>query len=70
MHEGERWPANTVGAFKSGARVGGNKVSTRKGFFTVGLLWKGDVVVNLVDSSLTGKTVGRPPLLRGNAESS
>ena len=65
-----RGPADPAHAFKSGAPVGGNKLSTEEGFLPVGLLGKGDGVANLVGSSLTGKRVERPSLLRGNAESS
>ena len=67
MREGERGPADPVDAFKSGARVGGNKMLTGEGFLPVGLLGKGDEVANFVDFSLTGKRVERPPLLRGIA---
>ena len=56
--------------FKSRPPVGGNKLSTGEGFLPPGLLGKGDEVANLVGSFLTGKRVERPPLLRGNAESS
>ena len=57
-------------AFKIGARVGGNKVPIGEGFLPVGLLGKGDEVAYFVDSSLPGKRVERPPVCRGNAESS
>ena len=67
---GERGPADSVGAFKSGSPVGGTKLSTGESFLPADLLGKGDEVANLVGSSLTGKRVERPPLLRGNAESS
>ena len=70
MREGERGPADPVDAFKNGAQVGGNKVPTGEGFIPVGLVGKGDEAHNLVNSSLTEKRVDRPPLLRGNAESS
>ena len=50
--------------------MGGYKVPPGESFLYVGLLGKGDEVANLVDSSLTGKRVERPSLLRGNAESS
>ena len=53
--EEERGPADTVDAFKSGARMDGNKVLTGEGFPPADLLGKGDEVANLVDSSLTGK---------------
>ena len=69
VREGERGPADPLGAFKSGARAGGDKVPTGEGFLPVGLLGKGDEVADLVDSSLAGQRVERPPLLRGNAES-
>ena len=64
VREGERGPADPVDAFKSGARVSGNKVPTGEGFLSVGLLGKGHEVANL-----DMKKVERPPLLRGNAES-
>jgi len=70
VREDERGPADPVDVFKNGARVGGNKGSTGEGFRPVDLVGKGDEVANLVDSSLIGKRVERPPLLRGNAESS
>ena len=41
VHEGEKGPADPVDAFKSGARVGGNKVPTGEGFLPVGLLGEG-----------------------------
>ena len=43
---------------------------TEEGFSPVDLSGKGDEVVNLVDSSLTGQRVEWPPLLQGSAESS
>ena len=67
---GERGPADPVDAFKSGPPVGGTKLSTGGGFLPADLLGKGDEVANLVGSSSTGKRVERPPLVRGNAESS
>ena len=70
VREGERGPADPLGAFKSGARAGGDKVPTGEGFLPVGLLGKGDEVANLVESSLTGKRTELPSLLRRNAESS
>ena len=66
----ERAAADPLDAFKSGARVGGIIVPIGEGYLPVDLLRKGDEVANLVDSSLTGKRVERPSLLRGNAESS
>ena len=57
MYEDERGPADPADAFKSGDRVGDNKVSTGEGFLPVDLLGKGDEVVNPGDSSLTGKWV-------------
>ena len=41
VREGERGPADLVDAFKSGARVGGDKVPTGEGFL-VGLMGKGE----------------------------
>ena len=41
VREGNRGPADPVGAFKSGARADRNKVLTRGGFLPVGLLGKG-----------------------------
>ena len=70
VSQGARGPEGPVDAFKSGARVGGNKVPAGESFLPVGLLGKGDEVPRLVDSSLTGIRVERPLLLRGNAESS
>ena len=70
MCESERGYADPVDAFESGARVGGNKVPAGEGCLPASLLGKGDEVANLVDSSFTGKRVERPPLLRGNDESS
>ena len=55
VRESERGPADPADAFKSGARLGGDKVPTGEGFLPVGLLGKGDDVANLVDSSLAGK---------------
>ena len=55
MREGEKRPADPVDAFKSGAWVGGNKLPTGEGFPPVGLMGTGDEVVNLIDSSMTGK---------------
>ena len=55
-------------AFKGGPPVGGNKLSTGEGFLPAGLLGKGEELA--LDSSSTGKSVERPPLLRGNIESS
>ena len=49
--------------------MGGNKGSTGEGVRPVYLVWKGDKVANLVDSSLIEKRMERPPLLLGNAES-
>ena len=45
-------------------------MSTGEGFLPIDLVGKEDEVANLVDSSLIGKRVERPPVLRGNAESS
>lgn len=70
MRDDERASEDPADDLKNGARVGGNKVPTGEGFLPVDLLRKGDEVANLVDSSLTGKRVEQPPLLRGNAESS
>ena len=70
MREDERGPADPVDDFENGAPVGGNEGSTGKGFCPVDLVGKGDEVASFVDSSLIGKRVERPPLLRGNAESS
>ena len=63
-------PADPVDAFKSGLPVGGTTLSTGGGFLPADLLGKGDKVANLVGSSLAGKRVGKPSLLRANAESS
>ena len=68
MREDTRGLAEPVDDLKNGARVGGNKGSTGKGFRPVDLVGKGVEVANLVDSSLTGKRVGRPPILRRNAK--
>ena len=65
----ERGPTDPIDDFRNGARVGGNKVSTGKGFLPVDLVGKGDEVANLAESSLIGKRVERLPFLRGNAES-
>ena len=70
MREDERGFADAVDDFRHGARVGGNKVSTEEDFLPVDLVGMGDEVANLVDLSLIGKRVERPPLLRGNFESS
>ena len=70
MREGERGPADPIDVFTSGVRVGGNKMATGEGFHPVGLLGKGDEVVDLVDAFLTGKSAERSPLVRGNTESS
>ena len=63
-----RGPADPAHAFKSGAPVGGNKLSTEEGFLPVGLLGKGDEVANIVVPSFTGKRVERPPLSRGTPQ--
>ena len=68
VHEGEAGPADPVGVFRSGARVGGNKSPTREGSFPLGLSERGDEVADLVDSSLMG--VERPLLSPGNTGSS
>ena len=70
VREDERGPTNQVDALENRVWVGGNKVPTIKGFLPVDLLRKGDGVANLVVSSLARKRVERPPLFRGNAESS
>ena len=70
VREGERGPADAVDAFKSEPPIVGTKLPTGGGFLPADLLGKGDEVANLVGSSLTRKRVERPPLLRGNAESS
>ena len=64
----ERGPTDPIDDFRNGARVGGNKVSTGKGFLPVDLVGKGDEVANLAESSLIGKRVERLPFLRGNAD--
>ena len=70
MREDKIGPADPVDAFNSRARAGANKVPTGEGLLPVDMLRKGDDVAVLVDSSMTGKRLERPPLLRGNAESS
>ena len=70
MREDEARPADPVGFFRNGARVGGNKRSTRESSFPLGLLEKGDEVATLVDSSLVGKRMERPLLSRENNGSS
>ena len=70
VREDERGPAGPADDFENGAPVGGNKGSAGEGFRPVDLVGKGDGVVSPVDSSLIQKRVERPPLLRGNAESS
>ena len=70
MREDGAGPADPVGVFMSGARVGGNINPTREGSFPLGLLDKGDEVINLHDSSLMGKRIERPLLPRGNTGSS
>ena len=57
MRQDETWVVDPVDAFKSKARVGGNKLPTGEGFLPVDLLGKGDDVANLVDSCLTGRRV-------------
>ena len=68
MREDEIGPADPVDAFKSGPPMVGTKLSTGGGFLPADLLGKGDEASNLVGSSLIGKRVERPPLLRGNVE--
>ena len=68
VREDERGPADPVHDFRNGARVGGNKVSTGVPSCRPGR--EGRQGSNRVDSSLIGKRVERPPLLRGNAKSS
>ena len=70
VREGKRGPAESVYAFKSGLPVGSTKSSTGGGFLPADLLGKRDEVANLVGFSLAGKRVGKPSLLRANAESS
>ena len=65
---GERRSPDPVDAFKSGPSVGGYILSTGEGLLPAGPVGKGDELANLVGSSLTGKRVELPPLLRGNAE--
>ena len=62
VREDERGHPDPVDAFKSGARVGVNKMSTGEGVLPADLLEKGDEGANTVDSSLTGKRVERPLL--------
>ena len=62
MREDERGPANPADEIENGAPVGGNKGPTGGGFRPVDLVGKGDQVANIVDSSLIGKRVERPPL--------
>ena len=69
MGEDGAGPADPVGVFMSGVRLGGNISPTGGGSFP-GLLEKGDVVANLVDSSPMGKRIDRPLLSRGNTGSS
>ena len=70
VREDETGPADRVGVFMSGARVGSNKSPTPEGSCPFGILEKGDEVANLVDSSLMGKRIERPPLPRGSTRSS
>ena len=70
VREDETGPADRVGVFMSGARVGSNKSPTPEGSCPFGILEKGDEVANLVDSSLMGKRIERPLLSRGNTGSS
>ena len=67
MREDERGPTDPVDDFENGALVAGNKGSTGEGLRPVDVVRKGDEVV---DSSLIGKRVERPLVLRGNAEAS
>ena len=62
MREDKAGLADPVGVFMSGARVGGNVGPTRRGFFPLALLEKGNEVANLDDSSLMGKRKERPLL--------
>ena len=70
MLEDGAGPADPVGVFMSGARLGSNLRATLEGFFSLDLLEKGDEVANVVDSSLMGKRIDRPLLSRGNTGSS
>ena len=63
-------PADLVGVFPSGDRVGGNIGPTRGGSFPFAFLGKGNEVVTLDDSFLTGKRIERQLLSRGNTGSS
>ena len=69
VREDERGPADPLDDFKNGVRVGGNKGSPGEGFRPVDLVGNGDEIATLVDSSLIGERVERPPLLRENDES-
>ena len=60
MPEDGAGPADPVGVFMSGARVGDNLSLAREGSFPLGPLEKGDEVANLIDSSLMGKRIDRP----------
>lgn len=62
VREDERGPAEPVDDFKNAARMGGNKVPTGESFLPVDLMGKGDEVAILVNSSLRGQRVERPPL--------
>ena len=66
MRGDKRGPADPVDDAENDASVGGNRGCTGEGGRPLDLVWKGDEVATLVDSSLMGKRVGRPPLLRGN----
>ena len=63
-------PAEPVGVFMSGDRVGGNICPTREGSFPLALLEKGKEVANLDVSSLMEKRIERPLLSRANTGSS
>ena len=70
MREDGAGPADPVGVFMSGTRVGGNIGRTRGGSFPLALLEKGNEVAKLDDSALIEKWIERPLLWRGNAGSS
>ena len=69
VREDKRGSGDPVDDFKSGTRVGGNKGSTGEGFRPVDMVGKGGEVA-ILDSSLIGNRVERPPLLRRDANSS
>lgn len=70
VRENVMGPADATDCVKIEFEVSDNNVSAGKGFFLADLLGKVNEIENLVDYSLIGNQVARPPLVRGSTESS